>query len=109
MEVNGKRHVPAALYPWERALGTQWIGDWVDLRAGLNTEARAQVRKLWGALLVLWGGSGRLYAWNIYFQRNMGARWNIYFDMHFAWLKYFTYRLIPALARRLKLQKYVIH
>jgi hypothetical protein len=58
MEVSGKRHVPAALYPWERAPGTQWIGDWVDLRAGLDTEARAQVRKLWGA--PWWGFVGPL-------------------------------------------------
>jgi hypothetical protein len=32
---------PWPLYPRERAPGTQWIGGWVDPRAGLdNTEKR---------------------------------------------------------------------
>jgi hypothetical protein len=38
----------------------------------------------------------------IYFEWNMGARWNIYFDRHFGWLKYFTYRLGPVLAPNYK-------
>jgi hypothetical protein len=42
MEVSGVRH-PAALYPRERTFDTHWIGGWVDLRAGQNTEARASV------------------------------------------------------------------
>jgi hypothetical protein len=29
----------------------------------------------------------------------MGARLNVYFDRHFAWLKYFTYYFVPAPAR----------
>jgi hypothetical protein len=41
--VNGQRHAPAALYPQERtslAPHTHWIGGWVELRAGLDPEAR---------------------------------------------------------------------
>jgi hypothetical protein len=40
MAVSGQRHAPAALYPWERTQGTHWIGGWVGLRAGLDTEAK---------------------------------------------------------------------
>jgi hypothetical protein len=49
----------------------------------------------------------------------MGARYIIYFGRHFAWLKYFTYYLVPVLAPnysisstfycRLMLEKYVIY
>jgi hypothetical protein len=38
MGVSGQRHTLAALYPRETTLGTQWIGGWVGLRAGLDTE-----------------------------------------------------------------------
>jgi hypothetical protein len=53
---NGQRDTSAALYPWELTPGTHWIGGWVCLRAGLNTDARGKVlcpagnvfeRKLW--------------------------------------------------------------
>jgi hypothetical protein len=36
--VSGQRHAPAALFPQERTTGTHWIGGWVGLRAGLDTE-----------------------------------------------------------------------
>jgi hypothetical protein len=41
---------------------------------------------------------------DIYFERNMGARQNIHFGKHFAWLKYFTYHLplMPVLAANYK-------
>jgi len=42
MGVSGQRHAPAALYPRERTPGTHWIGGWVGLRAGLDTEARGK-------------------------------------------------------------------
>jgi hypothetical protein len=48
-----------------------------------------------GGLLVLSEDASCLYKGHIYFERNMDARQNIYFDRHFAWLKYFTYRLVP--------------
>jgi hypothetical protein len=41
--VTGQRRAPAALYPRERTTGTQWTGDWVGLRAGLDTEARGKI------------------------------------------------------------------
>jgi hypothetical protein len=28
------------LYPWERAVNTHWIGDWVGPRAGLDVEEK---------------------------------------------------------------------
>jgi hypothetical protein len=34
----------------------------------------------------------------------MGARKNIYFGRHFAWLKYFTYDFVPVLAPNYKQQ-----
>jgi hypothetical protein len=43
MGMNGKRHSPAALYPRERTPGTHWIGGWVGLCAGLDTEARGKI------------------------------------------------------------------
>jgi hypothetical protein len=40
---------------------------------------------------------------DIYFERNMGARQNMYFGRQFAWLKYFTYHLVvPVLAPNYK-------
>jgi hypothetical protein len=41
--VSVQRHAPPALYPRERTLGTHWIGDWVGLTAGLDTEVRGKV------------------------------------------------------------------
>jgi hypothetical protein len=40
MGVSGQRHAPAALYPGQRISSTHWIGGWVGLRAGLDTEVR---------------------------------------------------------------------
>jgi hypothetical protein len=37
MEMSGQLHAPATLPPRERALGTHWIGGWVDPRAVLDT------------------------------------------------------------------------
>jgi hypothetical protein len=44
--VSGQHHAPAALYPEERTAGTHWIGGWVDLRDGLDTEARGEIHCL---------------------------------------------------------------
>jgi hypothetical protein len=41
--VSGQRHAPAALYPQERTTGTHWIGGWVGLRAGLDTEVNEKI------------------------------------------------------------------
>jgi hypothetical protein len=55
------------------------------------------------ALLVLWGGGAScFYEGHIYFERNIGARFNIHFGRHFAWLKYFTYHSEPVLAPNYK-------
>jgi hypothetical protein len=43
MEVSGQLHDTAALYHRERIPGTHWIGGWVGLRAGLDTEARGKI------------------------------------------------------------------
>jgi hypothetical protein len=43
MGVSGHRHAPAALYPRGKDPGTCWIGGWVGLRAGLDTEARGKI------------------------------------------------------------------
>jgi hypothetical protein len=43
IRVSGQRHAQAALYPGERNPGTPWIGGWVGLRAGLDTEARRKI------------------------------------------------------------------
>jgi hypothetical protein len=58
------------------------------------------------ALLGLWEGAS-LYEGHLYFERNMGARWNMYFNRHFAWLKYFTYRSVPVLAPNYKAAHFV--
>jgi hypothetical protein len=49
-------------------------------------------------------GASLLYEGHIYFERNMGARQNIYFGRHFASLKSFTYQLVPVLALNYKQQ-----
>jgi hypothetical protein len=41
--VSGQRHAPAAFTPWGRTPDTHWIGGWVGLRAGLDTEARGKI------------------------------------------------------------------
>jgi hypothetical protein len=44
MGVSGQRHVPAALYPpGKRTPGTHWIGGWVDLITGMDTEATGKI------------------------------------------------------------------
>jgi hypothetical protein len=65
------------------------------------------VPKLWGAPLP--GGRCKssglasfFYEEHIYFERNIDAGRNIYFGKHFAWLKYFTYQLVPILAPNYK-------
>jgi hypothetical protein len=35
-------HTPAVLYPQESTPSTHWIGGWVGLRAGLDTEVRGE-------------------------------------------------------------------
>jgi hypothetical protein len=37
--VSGQRHDLAALYPRRKEPSTHWTGGWVDLTAGLDTEA----------------------------------------------------------------------
>jgi hypothetical protein len=41
--VGGQRHASATLYPRKRSSSSHWIGGWVGLRAGLDTEAREQI------------------------------------------------------------------
>jgi hypothetical protein len=41
--VSGQRHAPAALYSREGTSGAHWIGGWVGLRAGLDTETRGKI------------------------------------------------------------------
>jgi hypothetical protein len=43
MGVSGQRHAWAALCARERTPGTHCTGGWVDLRAGLDTEARGKI------------------------------------------------------------------
>jgi hypothetical protein len=43
MEVSGQRRAPAILYSQERTPSTHWIGGWVALIAGLETEVRGKV------------------------------------------------------------------
>jgi hypothetical protein len=38
--VGWQRHVPSALYTRQKKPGTHWIGGWVGLTAGLDTEAK---------------------------------------------------------------------
>jgi hypothetical protein len=42
MEVSGQLHAPAALL-LRKAHGTQWIGGWVGLRAGLETVVKRKI------------------------------------------------------------------
>jgi hypothetical protein len=58
---------------------------------------KAEVLKLWGAVGP-WGGGRVYYVRDIYFEWNMCASQNIYFDKHFAWLQYFNHQLAPVLA-----------
>jgi hypothetical protein len=43
MEVSGQRHASAALYLREKTPNTCWIGGWMGLRAGVDTEARGKI------------------------------------------------------------------
>jgi hypothetical protein len=48
MGVSSQRLALPALYPWEKNTGTHCTGDWVGLRAGLDTEARGKILCLCG-------------------------------------------------------------
>jgi hypothetical protein len=65
----------------------------------LNMWSIPEVPKLWSAPL---GGASCLFEGYIYFERNLGSGLNMY-GRHFAWLKYFTYRLVPVLAPKYNL------
>jgi hypothetical protein len=43
MGVSSQCHDPAALYALESTPGTHWIGGWLGLIAGLDTEARGKI------------------------------------------------------------------
>jgi hypothetical protein len=43
MGVIGECHAPAVLYPREKILGTHWIGGWVCIRTGLDTDVRGKI------------------------------------------------------------------
>jgi hypothetical protein len=43
MGMSGQCHALVTLYPWKNTPSTNWIGGWVGLRAGLDTEARGKV------------------------------------------------------------------
>jgi hypothetical protein len=43
MGVSGQRHAPAALYQQERIPSTNWIGSWVSLRTGLETQGTGKI------------------------------------------------------------------
>jgi hypothetical protein len=36
------------LYPWGKNLGTHWIGDWVDPRAGLDAVEKRNILPMLG-------------------------------------------------------------
>jgi hypothetical protein len=42
-KIKKNKAFPAALYPRERTTGTDWMGGWVDLRAGLDTDSIEQI------------------------------------------------------------------
>jgi hypothetical protein len=46
MGVSSQRHAPPAHYPRESIRGTHWIGGWVGIRSGLDTEARGKIHCL---------------------------------------------------------------
>jgi hypothetical protein len=66
---------------------------------------RPGVLKLWGApqegAVGPLGGASFCMR-DIYFERNMNARQNIYFGTHCIWFKYFIYQLVPVLAPKYK-------
>jgi hypothetical protein len=41
--VSGQRYAPANLNPREMIPGTHWIGGWVGLRGGLETETKGKI------------------------------------------------------------------
>jgi hypothetical protein len=64
MGVNGQHHALATLYTEERTPGTHWIGGWVGLIAGLDTEARRKIQ----AIYIYWFAIERASdAWNLYY------------------------------------------
>jgi len=86
MGVSGQCHAQAAICSWEMIPGTHWIGGWVSLRAGLDTEARAEVPKLW-SVPPMWrwwsSGGGELFVWWTYlFWTKYGRKTKYIFDRH---------------------------
>jgi hypothetical protein len=47
MGVSGQRHSPAALYSRGKDPGTHWTGGWLGRRAGLDSEVRGKMWKLY--------------------------------------------------------------
>jgi hypothetical protein len=41
--VSSQIHTPTGFSPRETTPGTHWLGGWLDLRAGLDTEARGKI------------------------------------------------------------------
>jgi hypothetical protein len=81
-------------------------------------RASVEVTKLWGAPPggggQCWspggGGASCVYEGHIYFERNMGARRNIYFCRHFAWYKYeVSFYNLNFTQVYINLDKYAIH
>jgi hypothetical protein len=76
--VSGQRHVPAALYPWQRTPGASWTGGWVGTIAGLDTEA-------WGKILCLCRGtnSGRPVCSETLYWLRYPSSWLPLFELNF--------------------------
>jgi hypothetical protein len=46
MGVSGQSHHPGRALPPRKDLCTDWSGDWVDLRAGLDTREFFSIKKM---------------------------------------------------------------
>jgi hypothetical protein len=71
MGVSGQRHAPTVLYPLGKGPRYPLDRRLVGLGAGLDTEARSEVLKRWGAprgALSVLGGGGDLFTRDIYFK-----------------------------------------
>jgi hypothetical protein len=103
MRVSGQRHALATFYPL-------WKDPWYPLDRRLGwPQSRSQHRDQTrgsqsegppsgGSDVGRVGGSSCLYEGHVSFEWNMGARYNIHFGTHFAWLTWFTYYLVLVLA-----------